>query len=163
MLTFRVALATGMVICVGDPWQGPDGKVATDREGQILPLYVGAIFFQPEETESIGGDDSNGAETAEGEEEEEDGSVDVQCTPACYLAFSRPLADSPLVNSEVSTVRRIFLSGNVLFADEEWPTEMVNEFLKEELKALMLRTASPARAPQTQQQPQPAPNTAPSV
>jgi hypothetical protein len=152
-----------MVICVGDPWQGPDGKVAVDREGQILPLYVGAIFFQPEETESIGGDEEGGNGAEGEEEEEEDSSVDVQCTPACYLAFSRPLADSPLVNSEVSTVRRIFLSGNVLFADEEWPTEMVNEFLKEELKALMLRTA-PARAQQPQQPQQPAqPSNTPAV
>lgn len=153
MLTFRIVLGTGMVISVGDPWLDPNGELAKDREGKDLGLFVGGIFFQPETTESVGGGGSdepeqpaaaapaaagNGTPPEEEEEEDEDDG-EVQSTPACYLAFAKPLPNSPLANSPMATVRRVFLSGNVLFADEEWSAQMANAFVEEEIRAAMMR------------------------
>lgn len=147
MLTFRIALGTGMVLAVGDRWLDPDGELAKGRDGKELQLFVGAIFFQPETTETIGGSSpepeaaetpavqGNGAAEEEEEESEDDG--EVQSTPACYLVFAKPLEGSP--PSAVATVRRVYLTGNVIFSDEEWPAAMAEEFVREEIRAAIQR------------------------
>lgn len=156
MLTWRLALTNGLVIDFGGPWLDPDGQPAKGPDGQELPLQVGGIFPQWEETETIVDDDGEG----EGEEESET-SATVETQPACYLVFAKPKDGSSLAGSKETRVRRVFLSGNVMYAEEAWPTKLAAEFIQEEMKAMLgvkddstpaaAAAAAPA-APQQQQQ-----------
>lgn len=143
MLTWRLALTNGLVIDFGGPWLDPDGQPAKGPDGQELPLQVGGIFPQWEETETIVDDDEGEGE--EGEESEASATVETQ--PACYLVFAKPKEGSSLAGSKETRVRRVFLSGNVMYAEEAWPTKLAAEFIQEEMKAMLGVKDAPAATP----------------
>lgn len=146
MLVWQLALRNGMVMKIDGPWLDPDGQPAKDAEGKPYPLKVGAIFFEPEATETLAG--------------EEDEETEVETTPAHYLVFAKP--DDQLAQTNETRVRRVFLSGNVLFSDEAWPASVANEYVEEEMKALFLSSGlfgpnggQPQQGQPQQQQPTP--------
>lgn len=80
----RITLTNGMVLQVGKPWPGPNGKpdpsaIYKDKDGNDIPLKIGAIFLRAEETEMV-------------EETEEDDSVITRTltTAGCYEVWSEP-------------------------------------------------------------------------
>lgn len=175
MIAWRLVLRDGEVIDLGAPWKDPDGQPAKSPEGDVLPLEVGGIFLDPEQTISSGDDlDALVEEMQEvietlppGEAktkldslmellDEASGDESVTTHPVAYFVFARPTKGSSLEGSSETRMRRIPYD-MVRYSEEVWQTKVTSQYIAEALTSLYGavdklngQEEAPAQAPQPQ-------------